>query len=120
VLSLVSRAFLPPSPHEHDPHNLTPASGRQDHTTSPSASLLFVNSSFTSIAFRFYVRDDREAPLMWKRNARIKRLIWPFNKAEYFFGDDWTGKSPWRRYENLNGCINEALAFTRSILKSKS
>ena len=32
------RAFLPPSPAENLlPRNLTPASGRQDHTTSPSA-----------------------------------------------------------------------------------
>jgi hypothetical protein len=31
------RAFLPPSPAEKSA-NLTPASGRQDHTTSPSAS----------------------------------------------------------------------------------
>jgi len=32
------RAFLPPSPAESYPSaNLTPASGRQDHTTSPSA-----------------------------------------------------------------------------------
>jgi hypothetical protein len=30
------RAVLPPSPADH-PANLTPASGRQDHTTSPSA-----------------------------------------------------------------------------------
>jgi hypothetical protein len=32
------------------PRNLTPASGRQDHTTSPSACALFVNSAFASIA----------------------------------------------------------------------
>jgi hypothetical protein len=33
------RAFLPPSPRRNCvPQNLTPASGRQDHTTSPSAS----------------------------------------------------------------------------------
>jgi len=32
------RAFLPPSPARSSPANLTPASGRQDHTTSPSAS----------------------------------------------------------------------------------
>ena len=32
------RAFLPLSPRGHIPRNLTPASGRQDHTTSPSAS----------------------------------------------------------------------------------
>jgi hypothetical protein len=34
---LGDRAFLPPSPRELLRENLTPASGRQDHTTSPSA-----------------------------------------------------------------------------------
>jgi hypothetical protein len=33
--------------------NLTPAKGRQDHTTSPSASTPFVSRSEASIAFRF-------------------------------------------------------------------
>src|ERR1700751_3242576 len=33
------RAFLSPSPARLAPRNLTPASGRQDHTTSPSAGL---------------------------------------------------------------------------------
>jgi hypothetical protein len=38
VLSLVNRAFLPPSRRDAKHHRqLTPASGRQDHTTSPSA-----------------------------------------------------------------------------------
>jgi hypothetical protein len=36
ALSLVSRAFLPPSPADH-PANLMPASGHPDHATSPSA-----------------------------------------------------------------------------------
>jgi hypothetical protein len=35
------RALLPPSPADHSA-NLTPASGRQDHTTSPSAAMSFV------------------------------------------------------------------------------
>jgi hypothetical protein len=38
VLSPANRAFLPPSPAEMTSANLTPASGCQDHTTSPSAS----------------------------------------------------------------------------------
>ena len=45
------RAFLPPSPAE-DSANLTPASGRQDHTTSPSASGAFVTSASASTASR--------------------------------------------------------------------
>ena len=45
------RACLPPSPTDHSV-NLTPASGRQDHTTSPSALALFVNSASASTASR--------------------------------------------------------------------
>jgi hypothetical protein len=45
VLSLVNRAFLPPSPAQRASvvAVLTPASGRQDHTTSPSARPSLVN-----------------------------------------------------------------------------
>src|SRR5579871_90800 len=44
VISLVSRAFLPPSPRNAKHcRELTPASGRQDHTTSPSATCAFVS-----------------------------------------------------------------------------
>jgi hypothetical protein len=46
------RALLPPSPRGFIPRNLTPASGRQDHTTSPSASALFVKSASASTASR--------------------------------------------------------------------
>jgi len=44
VVSLVNRAFLPPSPAERESilAGLTPASGCQDATTSPSASVPFV------------------------------------------------------------------------------
>ena len=37
ALFLVNRAYLPPSPCGSSPQDLTPASGRQNHTTSPSA-----------------------------------------------------------------------------------
>jgi hypothetical protein len=45
------RAWLPPSPADYSA-NLTPASGRQDHTTSPSAFALFVTSVKASTASR--------------------------------------------------------------------
>jgi hypothetical protein len=45
------RACLPPSSTDNSA-SLTPASGRQDHTTSPSAHTLFVSSVFASIASR--------------------------------------------------------------------
>ncbi len=68
------RALLSPSP----PRSLllkdlTPASGRQDHTTSPSASALFVNSASASTASHRNVRDDREPPLIRVRRAKISR-----------------------------------------------
>src|SRR6202795_5037014 len=45
------RAFLPPSPPRSLLlRNLTPASGRQDHTPSPSASAPFVRSASASTA----------------------------------------------------------------------
>src|ERR1700732_4826025 len=46
------RALLPPSPAELSSANLTPASGCQDHTTSPSARALFVNSTAASTTSR--------------------------------------------------------------------
>src|ERR1700737_5389243 len=48
VLSPGDRAFLPPSFAEN-PANLTPASGRQDHTTSPYASAPFVRALFARL-----------------------------------------------------------------------
>jgi hypothetical protein len=46
------RACLPPSSAELSSADLTPASGRQDHTTSPSASVPFVSDTATSTASR--------------------------------------------------------------------
>src|SRR5260370_37016789 len=42
--------------------NLTPASGCQDHTTSPSAFVPFVNGTISVHRIPSRVRDDREAP----------------------------------------------------------
>ena len=56
------RAFLPPSLADCSA-NLTPASGRQDHTTSPSASAPFVKRAISVHRIPPRVRDDREPPL---------------------------------------------------------
>jgi hypothetical protein len=45
--------------------NLTPASGCQDHTTSPSASVPSVNSTLSVHRIPSRVRDDRDTPLEW-------------------------------------------------------
>jgi hypothetical protein len=49
------------------PANLTPASRRQDHTTLPSASVLFVYSTISVHRIPSRVRDDREPPLCGTR-----------------------------------------------------
>jgi len=56
------RALLPPSPAFT---GLTPASGRQDHTTSPSASGAFVFGTIRAHRIPPRNRDDRVSPLQW-------------------------------------------------------
>jgi hypothetical protein len=73
---------------------LMPASGHQDHTTSPSArKALSSLAPLASIASRSNVRDDRETPLSVGRDGGNYRVIWNFRKSEYFFEKGWTGKS---------------------------
>jgi len=55
--------------------NLTPASGRQDHTTSPYASAPFVKGTSTSTASH-RACDDRETPLVPGRDQIYILLIW--------------------------------------------
>src|ERR1700759_2269332 len=62
--------------------NLTPAQGRQDHTISPSASCHSSDSTTRPSHPAAYVRDDREAPLMWQRDARSIVLICPTAQRE--------------------------------------
>ena len=57
--------------------NLTPAPGRQDHTTSPYASATLVSCAAASTASRPNVRDDRETPLFRAGMARVVALICP-------------------------------------------
>ena len=52
--------------------NLTPAKGRQDHTTSPSAQAALVSRAVTSIASRLTCRDDRDTPLVARPGWRDK------------------------------------------------
>jgi len=63
---------------------LTPASRRQDHTTSPSTSAPFVKGAFASTASRANVRDDRETPLKWDRMAGNMEVIWGNREGIYF------------------------------------
>ena len=85
------RACLPPSlPRSLLLENLTPASGRQDHTTSPSASALFVKSASASTAFRPNVRDDGQRPPYGHGTETNTQMICLGRKADYFSPRGWT------------------------------
>jgi hypothetical protein len=88
------------------PATLTPASGRQDHTTSPSASAPPVLRRRRVHRSPPHARDDRETPLLVRRddslyscfylavkqNSEIQKLMkiqpWGCGEAEYFLTED--------------------------------
>jgi hypothetical protein len=85
--------------------NLTPASGRQDHTTSPSAGNII---RLVTLPHPSYpapnVRDDRETPLVG-RDGGVLNVILVNRKPEYFVRLGWTAQirlnpfdiiAPWR------------------------
>jgi hypothetical protein len=89
--------------------DLTPASRRQDHTTSPSASASFVGTpsdrsretrpattcapdAAASTASRPNVRDDGQRPSSERDGDSIK-VILVCGEAEYFCKGGWTAKS---------------------------
>jgi hypothetical protein len=61
---------------------LTPASGRQDHTTSPSVSSRIRQSAAHVHRIPPRVRDDREPPLKWDETGRNIEVIWVSDEAE--------------------------------------
>jgi hypothetical protein len=68
LATIVSRAL---------PQNLAPASGRQNHTTSPSASRAVRQSASASTASHRAFRDDREPPLLSGETGELIALICP-------------------------------------------
>ena len=71
--------------------DLTPASGRQDHTTSPSAGLRIRQGAARVHRIPPRVRDDREPPLRWDETVANMEVIWVGSEGKYFLGRDWTG-----------------------------
>ncbi len=69
VISPVSMTLLVTVALRNVPQDLAPAQGRQDHTTWPSASHRTSDDALRPSHPASYVRDDREAPLLWKRNG---------------------------------------------------
>jgi len=86
---LGDRAFLPPSP-ALPSANLTPASGRQDHTTSPSASRARVRSTISVHRIPPRVDDVAQRPSWRDGTARVIEVICVFGKSEYFCKSLWT------------------------------
>src|SRR2546421_10040386 len=65
------RALLPPSLADCSPANLTPASGRQDHTALPYARPRSRQQRRSRPSHPApNVRDDRDTPLLWARDKR--------------------------------------------------
>jgi hypothetical protein len=71
--------------------NLAPASGRQDHTTSPPATTLLVLQAYLRPPqSRLTCRDDRDTPLLseagWREEATDRAAL----EAKCFSCNDWT------------------------------
>jgi hypothetical protein len=73
------------------PQSLTPASGRQDHTTSSSASRAVRQKRIRGHRIPSRACDDRETPLVPRQDQIAILLIWPrgqvnFGKSEILSG----------------------------------
>jgi hypothetical protein len=68
---------------------LTPASRRQNHTTSPSASHAVRQRHISVHCIPSRVRDDRERPWVG-RDGAVMDLIWGKPEEIYFFKWGWT------------------------------
>src|SRR5487761_2010101 len=93
ALSLVSRAFLPPSLPQVALRKLDAsvgASGPHDFAVRKQSALVRSATRVHRIPPR--VRDDREPPLLSRRDGARNRVICDFGKSEYFFRRDWTGQ----------------------------
>ncbi len=81
--------------------NLTPASRRQDHTTSPSALAPFVKSAAASIA-----SNPASVTIAIRPSSGVDgcgyEVICGFGKPEYFFGRDWTDRNSLIRLGKLD------------------
>jgi hypothetical protein len=95
------RAFLSPSPAALAA-DLTPASRRQDHTTSPSASKTL--SSLAPLAS--IASNPASVTIAIRPSSGVDgcgyKVICGFGKPEYFFKQDWTGRNSLIRLEKLD------------------
>jgi hypothetical protein len=66
-----------------NPQTLTPASGCQDHTTLPSASGALVSRAISVHRIPPHVRDDRETPLLVRRDDLLLLLFLPSRQVNF-------------------------------------
>src|SRR6266436_10450504 len=130
---------------DRTPQNLTPASGRQDHTILPSAksvsrqragdrSQVFrpalrshrAPNAAASTASRPYVRDDHDTPLFWGGMRKVLEVIWGVRKWKYFCKGDSTplstsrptGKSPHGSESKFHSCPGRGVAFFTPLCRA--
>jgi hypothetical protein len=98
------RALLPPSP-ALPSANLMPASGHQDHTSLPSASVPFVKGTSASTASRPTSVTIAKRPSKRGGMAESIRLIWPRRqqKIRKFRNISYAGGPGWLRGPNSAG-----------------
>src|SRR6185437_10612873 len=86
------RAFLPPSPARcaSIAADLTPASGRQDHTTSPSAMPALVARRHPRPPHPTATFVTCATPLLSGGTRGLSPLICPATEAEFFCAKGWT------------------------------
>ena len=82
--------------------NLTPASGRQDHTTSPSAlaPLVLRSQSVHRIPHPTFV-TMANAPLIEAGRRKLVEVICPTGQAKYFSKRDWTTQISLNRFSKF-------------------
>src|ERR1700682_163423 len=95
--------------------DLTPASRRQAHTTSPSASARFVKRAARVHRIPPRVRDDRDTPLQGDETAKLLNLIWVRREWKYFCKWDWTGQITLIRFNKLSPVREGWLASSLSL-----
>ena len=98
------RAFLSPSLADIAA-NLTPASRRQDHTTSPSASALSSRAPLASTASRPAFVTIASRPSVWDGTVADIKLIWVWRQAQFlkfrnYFEQEHPEKVGHRRWFN--------------------
>jgi hypothetical protein len=116
ALSPVTGLFCHRHRSEDLPRNLTPASGRQDHTISPSACASLVSRCCPRPLHPApNVRDDRETPLLSRRDGPTHTPDLHFGKTEFFCERGWTREPNSTSQTAPDGQISRVISFVPSL-----